>query len=75
MVVKAQGRYDEAERLHRKVLEIDEGTIGGDHAEYAIHLNNLAGGGREQGRYDEAAKRFWEGRVGDKRSTGRPPHP
>ena len=37
------GRHDEAERLFRQALEIDEKTIGKEHPEYAMHLGNFAG--------------------------------
>jgi tetratricopeptide (TPR) repeat protein len=40
-VVRAQGRYDEAEGLYREALEIDRATVGEEHPDYAIDLVNL----------------------------------
>ena len=57
-VVKAQGRYEEAERLYRQALAIDRATIGAGHPEYANHLNNLAGVVEAQGRYAEAERLY-----------------
>ena len=72
LVVKAQGRYDEAERLFREALVIYEGTIGGDHAEYyAIHLNNLAGAVKSQGRLNEAERLHRKALEIDERTIGR----
>ena len=59
-VVRAQGRYPEAEALFREALEIDAATIGTTHPDYATHLNNLAGVVRAQGRYPEAEALFRE---------------
>jgi tetratricopeptide (TPR) repeat protein len=53
-VVRAQGRYAEAEALYREALEIDRATIGEGHPDYAIDLNNLANVVKAQGRYAEA---------------------
>ena len=51
---RAQGRYDEAEPLYRRALEIDEKTLRPEHPDLAIQLNNLANLLRDTGRYDEA---------------------
>jgi len=37
-----RARYDVAEPLYRRALEIDEASYGGKHPEVAIRLNNLA---------------------------------
>lgn len=38
-----QGKYEEAEPLYRRAVEIMEATLGNDHPQYAILLDNLAG--------------------------------
>ncbi|MEP4197439.1 MAG: tetratricopeptide repeat protein [Aliishimia sp.] len=58
LVVKAQGRYGEAEALYRQALEIGRATIGKEHPHYATRLNNLAGVVEAQGRYPEAETLF-----------------
>ena len=55
---QAQGKYEEAEELYRQALKIDEKTIGKDHPEYAIQLNNLAGVVKARGRYEEAEELY-----------------
>ena len=51
---KAQGRYPEAEPLHKRSLAISEKVLGPDHPAVATSLNNLAELYRTQGRYPEA---------------------
>jgi tetratricopeptide (TPR) repeat protein len=53
-LVRAQGRYAEAEGLYRQALDISRATIGEVHPDYATNLSNLAGVVRQQGRYAEA---------------------
>ena len=50
----AQGRYEEAEPLFQRSLEIKEKALGGDHPDLATTLNNLALLYSDQGRYEEA---------------------
>ncbi len=49
-----QGRYEEAEPLYLRSLEIQEKAQGGDHPEFAATLNDLANLYSRQGRYEEA---------------------
>ncbi len=49
-----QGRYAEAEPLHRRDLAIREATRGPDHPEVAASLNNLALHYDQRGKFDEA---------------------
>jgi tetratricopeptide (TPR) repeat protein len=49
-----QGRYTEAESLHRRALAIRENALGSEHPYTAQSLNNLAVLYDEQGRYAEA---------------------
>ena len=37
-----QGKYDEAQPLYRKAIEIGEKTLGKDHPDVATRYNNLA---------------------------------
>jgi tetratricopeptide (TPR) repeat protein len=69
-VVRAQGRYAEAEALYREALEIDRATIGEGHPSYATHLNNLAGVVEDQGRYAEAEGLYREAREIDRATIG-----
>lgn len=39
----SQGKYEEAEPLYRGAMGIAEVTLGKDHPQYSIMLNNLAG--------------------------------
>ena len=40
--LESQGKYDEAEALHRRGLDICERALGPDHPDVATSLNNLA---------------------------------
>ena len=51
---EAQGRYEEAEPLYKKALEISEKVLGEEHPNTATSYNNLAGLYESQGRYEEA---------------------
>jgi CHAT domain-containing protein/Tfp pilus assembly protein PilF len=51
---REQGRYEGAELLFRRSLEIREKVLGPDHPEVALALHNLAGLYLKQGRYSEA---------------------
>lgn len=69
-VVRAQGRYAEAEELNREALAIDAATIGTAHPDYAIHLNNLAGAVQDQERYVEAEVLYREALAIDVETMG-----
>ena len=69
-VVRAQGRYEEAERLYREALEIGRATIGARHPSYATHLNNLALVVEAQGRYEEAEALYREALEIDRATIG-----
>ena len=53
-LLRATGRYDEAEPLYREAMQITGAALGKDHPDYAANLNNLAGLLRATGRTDEA---------------------
>ncbi len=69
-VVKAQGRYAQAEDLYREALQIGRTTIGEGHPNYAIRLNNLAGVVKVQGRHEEAEGLFREALEIDRATIG-----
>lgn len=49
-----EGRYEEAEPLYERALEIFEKVLGPEHPYTTIGLNNLALLYHEQGGYEEA---------------------
>ena len=51
---RAQGRYADAEPLHKRALAIREQALGPEHLDVASSLNNLAGFYLAQGRYADA---------------------
>ena len=42
-VLSSQGKYDEAEEIHRQVLALRERVLGKDHPDTLTSMNNLAG--------------------------------
>ncbi len=67
---QAQGKYPEAEPLHKRALAIREKTLGPEHPDLALSLNNLAMLYHDQGKYSEAeplhkrALAIWEKALG-----------
>ena len=53
-VYRAQGKYEDAERLHRRALAIRESTLGPGHPDLAQSLNGLAEVFKAQGKFAEA---------------------
>ena len=49
-----QGKYAEAEALHRQALQLQEEVLGKDHPDTLMSMGNLAGSLRQQGKYAEA---------------------
>ena len=49
-----QGRYNKAEPLYKRALDIREKTLGSDHPYVAISLDNLANLYYNQGNLDKA---------------------
>ena len=58
MFCAAQARYAEAEPLFKRSIELQEKTLGRDHPDTAIVINNLAALYMKQGRYTEAEPLF-----------------
>ena len=51
---RAQGKFDEAESLYKRAINIFEKTLGKDHLDTANSINNLGTLYRKQGKYEEA---------------------
>ena len=58
-VLRDTGRYEEAEPLYRRAIEITKTALGEGHSSYAIRLNNLANLLRDLRKPDEA-RQMWE---------------
>jgi tetratricopeptide (TPR) repeat protein len=58
LVYEDQGRYDEAETLYIKVLEIRRRVLGEGHPNTPDSMNNLGNLYRKQGRYEEAEQLY-----------------
>jgi hypothetical protein len=41
-VVRDQGKYEQAEEMHRRVLRLRETVLGKDHPDTLTSMNNLA---------------------------------
>ena len=54
LVLKSQGRYNEAEAMHWRALELKEAVLGKEHPDTLMSMNNLAVVLDSQGKYDEA---------------------
>ena len=57
-MLSSQGKYQEAEKIHRQVLTIMETVLEKKHPDTLTSMNNLAGVLRSQGRYEEAERMF-----------------
>ncbi|CAN0549267.1 unnamed protein product, partial [Ectocarpus sp. 8 AP-2014] len=68
------GKYDDAEPLYVRAIAIGEKTLGPEHPDLAVCLDNLAGLLYEQGKYDEADPLYLRAiEIGEK--TLGPDHP
>ncbi|KAL5923854.1 hypothetical protein ACKVV7_001947 [Pyricularia oryzae] len=54
LVFKNQGKYEEAEQIHRKILEFNKKVLGPKNPETFNNINNLASVFDNQGKYEEA---------------------
>ena len=55
-VLRGQGKFDEARKLHEQTLEIRRRILGPEHPDTLWSMNNLAIVLGEQGKHDEARK-------------------
>ena len=56
LVLDYQGKYDEAERMHRQVLDIRQRVQVPEHPDRLTSMGNLALVLDNQGKYDEAER-------------------
>jgi hypothetical protein len=54
MVLKDQGKYEQAEEMLRQVLRLSGTVLGGEHPNTLRSMDNLAGVLRDQGKYKQA---------------------
>jgi tetratricopeptide (TPR) repeat protein len=54
IVLNKQGKYDEAETMHRQTLAMKEKVLGKEHPDTLTTMNNLALVLNKQGKYEEA---------------------
>jgi tetratricopeptide (TPR) repeat protein len=69
-----RAQYMEAELLYRRAITIGEKTLGPEHPDLAIRLNNLANLYRDQGKYAEAEPLYQRAITIDEKTLG-PEHP
>ncbi|MBT6561325.1 MAG: tetratricopeptide repeat protein, partial [Candidatus Scalindua sp.] len=74
LLYSTQGKYEEAEPLYKRSLEIKEKSFGPDHPDVATTLNNLADLYRQQGKYEEAEPLYLRDLEITEKSLG-PDHP
>ena len=74
LLYKAQGKYAEAEPLHKRALAIYEKTLGPGHPRVATSLNNLALLYKAQGRYVDAEPLYQRALAIYEKTLG-PEHP
>jgi tetratricopeptide (TPR) repeat protein len=54
LVLGDQGKYEEAEQMHRQALQLKEKVLGKEHPDTLKSINNLAVVLRNQEKYEEA---------------------
>jgi len=57
-VLNSQGKYEEAEQMHRQALELKKDVLGSEHPSTLNSINNLALVLRSQGKYEEAEQMY-----------------
>ncbi|CAN0517577.1 unnamed protein product, partial [Ectocarpus sp. 12 AP-2014] len=71
---RAQGKYEEADPLYLRAIDIGENTLGLDHPALAARLNNRAGLLADQGKYIEAEPLYERAQAIQEKVLG-PEHP
>ncbi|KAI4599640.1 hypothetical protein KJ359_001737 [Pestalotiopsis sp. 9143b] len=54
LALRSQGKYEEAEEMHRETLERKKSVLGPEHPDTLTSMNNLAHVLHSQGKYEEA---------------------
>jgi tetratricopeptide (TPR) repeat protein len=66
MVLKDQGKYEQAEEMLRQALRLRETVLGKEHPSTLMSMNNLAGVLMDQGKYERAEEMLqqsWSYRI------------
>ncbi|MGO9485481.1 MAG: CHAT domain-containing tetratricopeptide repeat protein [Rhodomicrobium sp.] len=71
LLYQAQGRYGEAEPLHKRAIAAFERVLGKERSETLTSVNNLASLYHEQGRYGEAESLYRRVLEASERTLGR----
>jgi tetratricopeptide (TPR) repeat protein len=53
-VLSNQGKYEQAEEMHRQALRLRETVLGKEHPSTLTSMNNLASVLSDQGKYEQA---------------------
>ncbi|RYP80699.1 hypothetical protein DL770_006113 [Monosporascus sp. CRB-9-2] len=61
LALDSQGRYDEAEQMHRQILKLREKVLGRKHPDTLTSMNNLALVLHRQGKYNETEQMHRQG--------------
>src|SRR5437762_585064 len=56
VVLSDQGRYEQAEEMHRQALALKERVLGKEHPDTLTSMSNLAGVLSGQGKYEQAVE-------------------
>jgi tetratricopeptide (TPR) repeat protein len=54
LVLSRQGKYEQAEEMHRQALKLSETVLGKEHPTTLTSMNNLATMLRDQGKNEQA---------------------
>jgi hypothetical protein len=74
-VLEGQGKYEAAEAIYRRTLELREKVLGPKHPDTLESMNNLALALRLQGKYEAAVAMRRPTLVLDSREISQPPRP
>jgi len=65
------GQYDKALQVYLEALENTEKSLGKDHSQYGVRLNNLAGLYKRMGQYDKALLLYLEALENTEKALGK----
>ena len=74
-VLSSQGKYEAAEAMHRRTLELSEKVLGLEHPHTLTSMNNLAEVLRSQGKYEAAEAMHRRTLVLDSQEISQPLRP
>src|SRR2546423_14718082 len=60
-MLSGQGKYEQAEEMHQRVLELRETVLGKEHPDTLMSMNNLANVLSDQGKYEQAEEMHQRG--------------